>query len=182
MAISTCTPVWLQSMQEGYQQDPKTQQMLTALLVKPDAIPHFTLVEGILRYKNKVRVGDNLPLQQQILEAVHSSTGGGHSGFPVTYRKMKQLFAWQGMKTITKAFVQSCTTCQQAKPNRIKYPGLLSPLPVPKGAWHTISLDFIEGLPTSEKANCILVIVDKFYKYAHFVPLHHPFTAAVVAQ
>jgi hypothetical protein len=158
MAISTCTPVWLQSMQEGYQQDPKTQQMLTALLVKPDAIPHFTL------------------------EAVHSSTGGGHSGFPVTYRKMKQLFAWQGMKTITKAFVQSCTTCQQAKPIRTKYPGLLSPLPVPKGAWHTISLDFIEGLPTSEKANCILVTVDKFYKYAHFVPLHHPFTAAVVAQ
>jgi hypothetical protein len=111
-----------------------------------------------------------------------STHGGGHSGFPVTYRKMKQLFAWQGMKTITKAFVQSCTTCQQAKPIRTKYPGLLSPLPVPKGAWHTISLDFIEGLPTSEKANCILVTVDKFYKYAHFVPLHHPFTAAVVAQ
>jgi hypothetical protein len=86
------------------------------------------------------------------------------------------------MKTTTKAFVQSCATYQQAKPNKAKYLGLLSPLLVPKGAWHTISLDSIEGLPTSGKGNCILVIVDKFSKYAHFVPLHHPFTAAMVVQ
>jgi hypothetical protein len=46
--------MWLKSVQEGYQQDPKAQQMLTALLINPDAIPHFTLVDGILRYKNKV--------------------------------------------------------------------------------------------------------------------------------
>jgi hypothetical protein len=107
---------------------------------------------------------------------------GGHSGFPVTYKKLKQLFAWQGMKIATKTFVRSCASCQQAKPNKAEYPGLLSPLPIPEGAWHIISLDFIEGLPTSGKDNCILVVVDKFSKYAHFVPLHHPFTVAVVAQ
>jgi hypothetical protein len=100
----------------------------------------------------------------------------------VTYRKLKQLFAWQGMKITTKAFVQSCAVCQQAKPNKARYPGLLSPLPVPEGAWQTISLDFIEGMPNSGSANCILVVMDKFLKYAHFVPLHHPFTAAAVAQ
>ena len=43
-------------------------------------------------------------------------------------------------------------------------------------------MDFIDGLPTSGTANCILVIVDKFSKYAHFVPLHHPYTAGKVAQ
>jgi hypothetical protein len=71
---------------------------------------------------------------------------------------------------------------QQAKPNRVKYPGLLAPLPVPEGAWQVISMDFIEGLPSSGNANCILVVVDKFSKYSHFIPLHHPFTAAIVAQ
>jgi hypothetical protein len=43
-------------------------------------------------------------------------------------------------------------------------------------------MDFIEGLPKSKKYDSILVVVDKFTKYAHFVPLSHPFTALQVAQ
>jgi hypothetical protein len=43
-------------------------------------------------------------------------------------------------------------------------------------------MDFISGLPTSGRSNYILVIVDKFTRYAHFVALHHPFTTAMVAQ
>lgn len=82
-------------------------------------------------------------------------------------------------KTITE-FVQSCAVCQQAKPKRCKYPGLLEPLPVPDRAWQMVSLDFIEGLPPSGRYNCILVVVDKFLKYSHFIPLAHPFSASQV--
>jgi hypothetical protein len=41
---------------------------------------------------------------------------------------------------------------------------------------------FVEGLPISGNANCILVVVDMFTKYAHFLPISHPYTALTVAQ
>ena len=79
-------------------------------------------------------------------------------------------------------FVSACQVCQQAKPDRSKLPGLLQPLSVPDRAWRIISIDFIEGLPMSGSVNCILVVVDLFSKYAHFIGLKHPFTASSMAK
>lgn len=106
---------------------------------------------------------------------------GVHSGFEATYYRMKKLFAWPHLKQLVKAFVASCTICQQAKPERVASPGLLAPLSLPKGCWQDITMDFIEGLPKSKQYNCILVVVDRFSKHAHFLPLSHPFTALHVA-
>jgi hypothetical protein len=182
LAVSVATPQWLESVISSYASDPQAIELITKLSVKADSVPSFTLVNGVLRHKNRVWVGKDPALQLQIIAAMHSSALGGHSGVPATYSRLRQYFSWVGMKSAVKTFVQSCSICQQAKPERLRYPGLLQPLPVPDTAWEMVSLDFVEGLPKSGPFNCILVVVDKFSKLAHFVPLRHPFTAAVVAK
>ena len=86
------------------------------------------------------------------------------------------------MKNDVHQFVQQCQVCQQAKSEHIKVPGLLQPLPIPEQAWQIVCMDFVEGLPKSQKFDTIMVVVDKFTKYGHFIPLAHPYTALHVDQ
>jgi hypothetical protein len=58
---------------------------------------------------------------------------------------------------------------------------LLSALPIPAGAWQDLSMDFIDSLSKCEGYLVILVVVDRFTKYAHFIPLKHPYSAQHVA-
>jgi len=52
--------------------------------------------------------------------------------------------------------------------------GLLHPLPVPKWKRETISLNFIIGLPKTQKKNdSIMVLIDKLSKYEHFIPVKY---------
>jgi hypothetical protein len=43
-------------------------------------------------------------------------------------------------------------------------------------------MDFVEGLSVSNKKDVIMVIIDKFSKYGHFLALSHPFSALQVAH
>jgi hypothetical protein len=181
-AISVIQPQWLKEVLLSYQGDPQAQDFLARLTNPFDEVPHYSLHDGIIHYDKQIWIGSSTTLRSKLIAAMHSGAVGGHSRVPVTYRRMKQHFAWTGMKADVHDFVTACQVCQQAKPDRSKLPELLQPLPVPDHAWKIVSLDFIEGLPVSEGFNCILVVVELFSKYAHFIGLRHPFTAASIAK
>ena len=72
---------------------------MTKLAVSKNSEPHFSMHQGLLWYKGRIWVGTDMILQHKIIEAFHSSPVGGHLGFPATYRRIKQLFAWTGLKS-----------------------------------------------------------------------------------
>lgn len=86
--------------------------MLTELCLSPDNTKGFQLSNGVLKYKGRIWVGNNTLAQQHILQAVHNSGIGGHSGIQATYQRIKQLFAWPKLKQSVQKFVQTCTICQ----------------------------------------------------------------------
>lgn len=86
------------------------------------------------------------------------------------------------MRKDIRDYIAHCEVCQRNKYEAlISSAGLLQPLPVPTEVWSDISMDFVEGLPRSERYDAILVVVDRLTKYAHFIPLAHPFDAPSIA-
>lgn len=142
----------------------------------------YTWANGQLRRNGKLVVGDNEALRKLIYSQIHNESVGGHSGVQVTVQKLSSLCYWKNMRKMVKQWVRECDVCQRCKPDLSAYPGLMQPLPIPVRVWSDISMDFVEGLPKSNGKTVILVVVDRLSKYAHFLPLQHPFTAAQVAQ
>jgi len=111
------------------------------------------------------------------LKEFHSSPIGGHSGYLRTYKRLSENIYWEGMKRDVQDFVARCEICQKNKSQTLSPAELLQPLPIPHHMWDDVSMDFITGLPKSHMFDTILVVVDRLTKYAHFIPLSHPFNA-----
>lgn len=105
------------------------------------------------------------------LKMCHDDPLAGHFGVRKTYDLLKRDYWWPEMHTACQAYVQACPVCARSKTCRAKPSGLLQPLAIPDRPWCRISMDFIVELPPSEGQTAILVVVDRFTKMAHFLPL-----------
>ena len=113
----------------------------------------------------------------------HETPLAAHPGYHKMFAQLKQNFFWPRMKKDTLEYVKKCLTCQKVKAERVKIPGKLQPLDIPKMKWECISMDFITGLPkTTGNFDSIFVVVDKLTKVAHIIPVKTTTTAADIAH
>jgi len=68
-------------------------------------------------------------------------------------------------------FVRSCPECQQNKASRQQPYGLSSLLELPYVPWQSIAIDFITELPILDGCDQLWIIIHRFTKMAHFLPL-----------
>ena len=114
-----------------------------------------------------------------MLLLAHSS---GHEGIQKTLHRLRADFYIPSDRALVRDWVRSCEICQRNKTETLRPAGMLQPLEVPSQVWADISMDFIEGLPKVGGKSVILTVVDRFSKYAHFIAVGHPYTAASVAR
>ncbi|CAL2271884.1 unnamed protein product [Prunus armeniaca] len=118
----------------------------------------------------------------KVFAAHHSVPTAGHAGFLKTYQRLSQSFYWPGMKHDVQKMVAECHTCQQHKYETVTPAGLLQPLPIPDKVCTGYLNGFIVGLPPCQEKSVIFVVVDRLSKYAYFIALSHPYSAATIAQ
>ena len=127
----------------------------------------YTRRDGLVFYKTRVVMPPNTPLINQLLQEFHDTQMGGHSIVLRTFKRSAQQFYWSSMHCTVQEYVKSCETFQKNKIDNISHAELLQPLSVPCQVWDDITMDFIEGLPSSHSRDTILVVVDCLRKYTH---------------
>lgn len=181
-AISSVIPQWKLDIRNSLEGDADITTILNQLAINPSLVSEFSLIDGDLRRNGRLCVGNNGNLRHDILQNLHNSREGGHSGINATIKRVSSIFWWPHMTKDITTWVSECEVCQRFKNEHVKYPGLLEPIAVPVNTWEVATMDFIESLPKSNGKDTILVMIDKYTKYCHLMALQHPFTATQVAQ
>jgi hypothetical protein len=128
--------------------------------------------QGTLWLKDRICVPQNKEIWDSILEEAHDSRYSIHPGCTKMYIDLKIRCWWEKMREDIAEYVARCDTCQRVKAEHQRPTGLLQPLEIPTWKWGDISMDFIVGLPRTQKGNdSIWVIVDRLTKVAHFLPV-----------
>ena len=177
---------------------------LTSDLVNQDSFKESLLRDSYFgRIIGRIQTGDNLKryryqdgvlrlmtgelciprkFVKTVLAMAHDSPASGHYATEKTLDRLSNFF-WKKKTRDVYNYVKGCLSCQQSKmPNQkpITDPMVLEP---PKRRWGHISMDFIQGLPTTERGfDTILTFVDRFSKRSHFIPCKSTIAATDVAQ
>ncbi|KAE8720267.1 hypothetical protein F3Y22_tig00020999pilonHSYRG00012 [Hibiscus syriacus] len=118
-------------------------------------------------------------LRQQIISELHNE---GHFGRDKTLALISSDFYWPKLTSDVAHYVDRCYVCQRSK-GVLTNAGLYTPLPVPEAPWFDVSMDFVLGLPRTQRASdSIFVVVDRFSKMAHFVACRKTIDADRIAH
>jgi len=125
---------------------------------------------------------DNTNLRLQVLQYHHDHVLVGYLGQNKTLELIRRHYTWPNICDDIQKFCKSYVTYMRSKPQCHRSYGFLQQLPIPEHLWNSISMDFIEKLPSSSGFDTILVIVDRLSKQAIFIPTHDTITSVELAR
>nr|GEW21750.1 RNA-directed DNA polymerase [Tanacetum cinerariifolium] len=151
------------------------------------ALPNFNEVFQFSKLDGYLFKGARLciplcSLREAIILEGHAGGLAGHFGRDKTLALHREQFYWLKMESYVNRLLERCPTCHIIKTHSSNA-GLYTPLSVPVAPWEDVSLDFVLGLPRTQRAkDSVMVVVDRFSKMTHFVPCSKTFDASQVAR
>jgi hypothetical protein len=116
----------------------------------------------VLWYKGRICVLDIKEIKNLKFQEAHDSAYSIHPRGNKMYQDLKVSYWWYGIKCEVAEYVALCDTCQRVKVEHQCPARLLQPLKVPEWKWEEIGIDFIVGLPRTQRGyDSIWVIVDR---------------------
>src|SRR5512140_669450 len=143
---------------------------------------NYMLEDELVYFRRRVWVPEDNGLKIKIARSYHDHKVAGHFGREKTLELIKRNYYWPNMEAWIRNYVRSCDTCQRTKAGQHARWGKLKPLEIPYAPWIEISMDFIIELPKCQGYDRIWVIVDRFSKMAHFIPLKKTTAASLALE
>ncbi|GJZ02551.1 RNA-directed DNA polymerase [Tanacetum coccineum] len=88
----------------------------------------------------------------------HAGGLAGHFGVTKTVSWLSEQFYWPRMERDIARFIKKCRVCRMVK-TRSTNASLYQPLPVPVAPWIDVSLDFVLGLPRTQRNKDSIMVV-----------------------
>lgn len=92
----------------------------------------YSVVDGIVRYRDRLWVPSGDSLKDDILNEAHSTPYSNHLGSTKMYKDLQIFYWWPDMKRDIVRFVSECLTCQQVKVEHQRPAEMLKSLPIPE--------------------------------------------------
>ncbi|GJT18787.1 RNA-directed DNA polymerase [Tanacetum coccineum] len=99
-------------------------------------------------------------LREAIILDGHAGGLAGHFGRDKTLALLQEQFYWPKMERDVNRLLERFRTCHIAKTHSSNA-GLYTPLFVPVAPWEDVSLDFVLGLPHTERAKILIEVVNQ---------------------
>ncbi|GJV87835.1 putative reverse transcriptase domain-containing protein, partial [Tanacetum coccineum] len=128
--------------------------------------------DGALYYLDRIWVPLKGDVRTLIMDEAHKSKYFIHPGANKMYYDLRDRYWWPGMKKDIAVYVSRCLTCLKVKAEHQRSSSLLQQPEIPEWKWEGIAMDFVTKLPrTGHVHDIIWVIIDRFTKSAHFLPM-----------